>query len=121
MGGGGGGGGNRVYCIHVSGHDPLTFLSCPLSFFDWVGALNCALGPPRPLFPCVHAVAGGQSVRAAASASDSWESLHWFLVGANKSYVIYTIYSFTVLKVSIVSPLALLYFKLGNFSAIGLC
>ena len=23
----------------VSGHDTLTFLSCPLSFFDWVGVL----------------------------------------------------------------------------------
>ena len=30
---------NRVYCIHVSGHDSLNFLSCPLSFFDWVGVL----------------------------------------------------------------------------------
>ena len=30
---------NRVYCIHVSGHHPLTFFSCPLSFFDWVGVL----------------------------------------------------------------------------------
>ena len=28
----GGGGCNRVYCIHVSGHDPLTFLFCPFSF-----------------------------------------------------------------------------------------
>ena len=28
-----------MYCIHVSGHDPLTFLSCPFSFFDWVGDL----------------------------------------------------------------------------------
>ena len=39
---------NQMYCIHVSGHDPLTFLSCPLSFVvvvvvvvvvDWVGVL----------------------------------------------------------------------------------
>ena len=30
---------NRMFCIRVSGHDPLTFLSCPLSFFDWVGVL----------------------------------------------------------------------------------
>ena len=50
------------------------------------------LGPPRPLFPNVPAVAGRQLVivRAAAYVSDSGESLHCFLVGANKSYVIAT-------------------------------
>ena len=39
--------------------------------------------PPRPLSPSVSAVAGRQLVivRAAAYASDSWESLHCFLVG----------------------------------------
>jgi len=53
--------------------------------------LKRALGPPRPLSPRVPAVAGGQLiVRAAAYASDSGESLHCFLVGANKSYVIAT-------------------------------
>ena len=77
------------------GYDPFTFLSCP---FPWVGVLwpqlssvkICALGPPRPLSPSVPAVAGRQLVivRAAAYASDSGESLHCFLVGANKSYVI---------------------------------
>ena len=48
--------------------------------------------PPRPLSPSVPAVAGRQLVivRAAAYASDSGESLHCFLVGANKSYVIAT-------------------------------
>ena len=51
---------------------------------------TCALGPPRPLSPSVPAVAGHQLVRAAAYASDSGESLHCFLVGANKSYVIAT-------------------------------
>ena len=53
---------------------------------------TCALGPPRPLSPSVPAVAGRQLVivPAAAYASDSGESLHCFLVGANKSYVIAT-------------------------------
>ena len=44
----------------------------------------------RPRSPSVPAVAGRQLVRAAAYASDSGESLHCFLVGANKSYVIAT-------------------------------
>ena len=41
-------------------------------------------------FPSVPAEAGRELVivRAAAYASDSGESLHCFLVGANKSYVI---------------------------------
>ena len=41
MGGGGGGGGgcNRVYNIHVSGHDPLTFSFLSFILFDWVGGL----------------------------------------------------------------------------------
>ena len=30
---------NRVYCIHVSGHDPLTFSFRFLFLFDWVGVL----------------------------------------------------------------------------------
>ena len=30
---------NRVYCIHVSGHDPLTFAFRFLFLFDWVGVL----------------------------------------------------------------------------------
>ena len=48
--------------------------------------------PPRPLSPSVPAVAGRELVivRAAAYASDSGESLHCFLVGANKNYVIAT-------------------------------
>ena len=29
---GGGGGGNRVYCIHVPGHDPITFSFRSFSF-----------------------------------------------------------------------------------------
>ena len=55
--------------------------------FMWT---NRCRQPPRPLFPSVPAVAGHQSVlvRAAAYASDSGESLHCFLDGANKSYVI---------------------------------
>ena len=51
---------------------------------------TCALHPPRPLSPSVPAVAGRQLVRAAAYASDSGESLHCFLVGVIKSYVIAT-------------------------------
>ena len=51
---------------------------------------TCALGPPRPFSPIVPAVAGRQLVRAAAYASDAGESLHRFLVGANKSYSIAT-------------------------------
>ena len=30
---------NRVYCIHISGHDPLTFSFPFLFLFDWVGVL----------------------------------------------------------------------------------
>ena len=38
---GGGGGGNRVYCIHVPGHDrPFNlFFPVVLILFDWVGVL----------------------------------------------------------------------------------
>ena len=50
----------------------------------------CALGPPRPLSPSVPAIAGRQLVRAAGYVSDSWESLHCFLGGENKSYAIAT-------------------------------
>ena len=82
--------------VCVSGHDPLTFLSCPF-LFDWVGVLWPQLSKvlklvPCPLSPSVPAVAGRQLVivRAAAYASDSGESLHCFLVGASKSYVIAT-------------------------------
>ena len=49
-------------------------------------------GTRRVLFSPVSrtAVAGRQLVRAAAYASDLEESLHCFLVGVNKSYVIAT-------------------------------
>ena len=30
---------NRVYCIHVSGHDPLIFSFLSFIVFDWVGVL----------------------------------------------------------------------------------
>ena len=30
---------NRVSCIHVSGHDPLTFSFLSFFLFDWVGVL----------------------------------------------------------------------------------
>ena len=70
-----------------------------LFLFDWVGVLwpqsskvlkLVCWGPPRPLFLSVPAVAGRQLIRAAAYASVSGESLHCFLVGANKSCVIAT-------------------------------
>ena len=35
----GGGGCNRVYCIHVPGHDPLIFSFLSFILFDWVGVL----------------------------------------------------------------------------------
>ena len=85
--------------VCVPGHDPFIF-SFLLSFSFWWGGSfmapiiwsvkTCVLGPPRPLSPSVPAVAGRQLVIvwAAAYASDSGESLHCFLVGANKSYVI---------------------------------
>ena len=57
-----------------------------------VSVKTCALRQQRPFSPfyfspSVPAVAGRQLVLAAAYASDSGESLHCFLVGANKSYV----------------------------------
>ena len=91
---------NRVYCV-CSGPWPFNLFLPVLFLFDWVGVLwpqlsksvkTCALGPPRPLSASVPAVAGRQLVivRAAAYASDSGESLHCFLVGVIKSYVIAT-------------------------------
>ena len=35
----GGGGCNRVYCIHVTGHDPSIFSFLTFILFDWVGVL----------------------------------------------------------------------------------
>ena len=86
----------------VPGHDPLTFF--PVLSLFWLGgsfmaliiwsANICALGPPRPLSPNVPAEAGRCLVWAqcylGTNASDSGESLHCFLVGVNKSYVIAT-------------------------------
>ena len=93
----------------VQGHDPLifSFLSS-FPFFDWVGVLWPQLSkvlklvpgpatssPPPPLPPhhptrvpaeagCLFAVAAGVHVFI------SGDSLHCFLVGVNKSYVIAT-------------------------------
>ena len=83
----------------VPGHDPLIFSFLFFLLFDWVGVLWPQLSkvlkvvrwaPPPPLSPSVPAVAGRELVivRAAAYPSDSGESLHCFLIGANKSYVI---------------------------------
>ena len=71
------------------GHDPVTF-----SFlFDWVGVLWPQLSKvlEASSFPqCPCSSKSSVTVRAAAYASDSGESLHCFLVGVNKSYVIAT-------------------------------
>ena len=57
-----------MYCIHVSGHDPLTFSFGFLFLFDWVGVL----------WPQLSKV----SVAAGVHVFISGESLHvGFLVG----------------------------------------
>ena len=85
--------------VCVSGHDLLTFSFLFLFLFDWVGvlwpqlskALKLVRWARRVLFPpSVPAVAGRQLVHSAACASDSGESLHCFLVGVIKGYVIAT-------------------------------
>ena len=89
-----------MYCIHVSGHDPLTFSFRSFILFDWVGVLwpqlSKVLKPvrwagsvPFPQCPCrgrLFAAAAGVHVFI------SGESLHCFLVGwcTNKSDVIAT-------------------------------
>ena len=55
---------NRVYCIHVLGHDPLILSFRSFSFsIGWVfygpkGVKTCALGRQRPFSPSVPAEAG---------------------------------------------------------------
>ena len=90
---------NRVYCTHVSGHDPFIFSFRFLFLFDWVGVLwpqlSKVLKPVRwarsVLFPpSVPAEAGCLFVSAAGvRVFISGESLHCFLVGwcTNKSDV----------------------------------
>ena len=86
---------NRVSCIHVSGHDPLTFSFLSFFLFDWVGVLwpqlSKVLKPVRWAssvpFPPV-------SLQRQVVCLLLWpvfisgESLHCFLVGwcTNKSY-----------------------------------
>ena len=84
--------------VCVQGHDPLTFSFLSFFFFDWVGVLwpqlskvlklvRWASSVPFPQCPCrgrLFAVAAGVHVFI------SGESLHCFLVGVNKSYVIAT-------------------------------
>ena len=80
----------------VLGHDTLNLFFLSFLFFDWVGVLWSQLSKVlklvhwacRVLFSCSSR--SSVIVRAAAYASDSGESLHCFLVGANKSYVIAT-------------------------------
>ena len=93
----GGRGGVTKCIVCVPGLDPLIFSFLSFLLFDWVGVLWPQLSKVlklvrwlrRVLFP---PVAGREliTVRAAAYASDYGESLHCFLVGANKSYVIAT-------------------------------
>ena len=84
----------------VQGHDPLTFsfLSSFL-FFDWVGILWPQLSKVLKLvhwassvpFPSVPAEAGCLfAVAACVHVFISGESLHCFLAGVNRSYVIAT-------------------------------
>ena len=57
---------NRVYCIHVPGHDPITFSFRSFSFLiGWrfygpiiQGVKSCVLGRQRPFSPSVPAEAG---------------------------------------------------------------
>ena len=87
-----------MYCIHVPGHDPITFSFRSFSFFDWVGVLwpqlskvlkpVCGAGSVR-FSPSVPAEAGCLfTVAAGVHVFISGESLHCFLVGwcTNKSY-----------------------------------
>ena len=76
---------NRVYCIHVPGHDPLIFSFLSFILFDWVGVLWPNYLSVRAEAGCLFAVAAGVHVFI------SGESLHCFLVGVQiKSYVIAT-------------------------------
>ena len=94
----------------------LSFLS--FLFFDWVGVLWPQLSKvSKPVrwassVPFPPAVAGRQIVivRVAAYASDSGESLHCFLVGANKSYVIATSDLWLFLHASNLLPLLPIFF-----------
>ena len=89
---------NRVYCIHVSGHDPLILSFRFLFLFDWVGVLCPQLSKVlKPvcwasLFP--QCPCRGRLFVSAAGVHVfiSEESRHCFLVGwcTNKSYVIAT-------------------------------
>ena len=92
---------NVTECIVcVSGYDPLTFLSCPFSLFDWVGVLWPQLSKVLklvrwarrvPFSPSVPAEAGCLFAFAAGvHVFISGESLHCFLVDVNKSYVLAT-------------------------------
>ena len=88
---------NRVYCIHVSGHDPLILSFRFLFLFDWVGVLCPQLSKVlKPvcwasLFP--QCPCRGRLFVSAAGVHVfiSGEILHCFLVGVQiKSYVIAT-------------------------------
>ena len=94
---GGGGGGNRVYCIHVLGHDPLILSFLSFSFligWEFYGLFiesvkTCALGRQRPFSPSFPAEAGCLfAVAAGVHVFISGESLHCFLVGwcANEKF-----------------------------------
>ena len=89
---------NRVYCVSPGPWPHNLFLSCPFSFFDWVGVLwpqlSKVLKPVRwaGSVLCVPALSSRSSVSSSCClyASDSGESLHRFPAGVIKSYVIAT-------------------------------
>ena len=92
------GGCNRVYCIHVPGHDPWIFSFPVLFLFDWVGVLwpqlSKVLKPERWAssvpFPPVS-LQRQVVCLLLRPVFISGESLHCFLVGVQiKSYVIAT-------------------------------
>ena len=100
--GGWGGGGVTKCIVCVQGHDLLTFFLLSFLFFDWwefygpnyLKCQNLPAGPSFPQCPCRSRLSFSVSCYLGTNVSDSWESLHCFLipfpVGVNKSYTIAT-------------------------------
>ena len=91
---------NRVYCIHVLGHDPLIFSFLSFILFDWVGVLWPKLSKVLKLVRWAGSVSFPPvSLQRQVVCLLLWpvftfssgQSLHCFLVGVQvKSYVIAT-------------------------------
>ena len=95
---------NQEYCV-CSRPWPFNLSFPVISLWPQLSkVLKLVAGPTASAFP---AVVGCQLVivRAAAYASDSGESLHCFLVGANKSYIIVTSDLWLFIHVSNLLPL----------------